>query len=375
MASVADLANIWQQLCAELSDAAAEAAAIDGGVEAGLGVAVDAGAVILVGADPPGDLVALVVAGVFLIIALGFKWIVAYPIGWVLGKIPFVGGTLQGWVQGVGDWEWNLVSGAAYAAFNFLIGCIVNFFRVAIGVVEYPAKLAWNVYAKVWWVINVFVPNTINNVLGYINNVGYQADSYALSLVQNLTNYVQALYNAAIHHTDESVNALDLKTQAEFNTAINHANDLYNQGVNNLQGAVQQLNTTIGDDVQSIELQIGHAATEAEQFASTLVGAVENHLLEVIAAGVATATAVADGIGNNLNKYLDECGEPVCQAHGQNAKNVNTLGTLGTTAAFLAFLYEAIKNPIPTADISAEVLEPVAGLAGGLLDSLVGAVV
>lgn len=370
-----------------LADLAAEGVEISEGLQ-GIADAAEAAdlAFFLVGAAAPvevstaatipafSDPIAIALGVVAICIAVGFKWPVAMPIAWVLGKIPFIGGTLAGWVQDVGEWEWQGVQDFAHAAMQALwwLGqVIIHFVQLPVLVI----KLGLATASQVYWLVTTLLPHAVTDATNYANGILAQAETYADVRFGQATGYALQLYDEAIGHANDLYNSAVaqlmyyvhwLGTLIDGETAAREAADA---------SILTTMQAEIGDAVQRVELDIGHATTTAEDYAAQLVGDLNTQLTVDIGAGVAVAVAIADGIGNTLKKFLNDCGDDLCSANGQNAKNVNRLTSLIKSGAVFGFFAAAIRDPEGTARVSAPVLVPVGAAAGTLVDDVVGVVV
>lgn len=373
MTTVADLGTEAAELTGDLTEITylgteLDVLAVLAGVDVGADAAVVAAAPIFL--DP----IVICLGLVALIIAVGFKWLVAMPLAWLVSHIPFVGGTLASWVNDAGDWEWSTVSGWAHDAMQAL-----------------------------WWVLQMFIhlvqlPIVIVRVLG-----GTVVLAYELAV-----RWVPYYYGLSITYADswghELLNdlaALDARVTTEVFTAyylsINHANDLYNAAVAyatelyhystdyaaalfaKAEADIQTVYTGVVGDIdaleQKVELEIGRAEVQAKDYTDGAVQDAELALDAVIGAGIAGVTALATGIANTLRNFLDDCGNDLCEANNQQAKNSLNLSSLLGDGLLFGFLAAAIRDPKGTADVTEPVLQPFATAAGDVVDALVTQVV
>lgn len=373
MATLADLTVGGDQLAADLEELLntarmveflAEFSGISGG---GIAVeAVDAGAVF---SDP----VAIAAGIAAIIIAVSFKWIVAQPLAYILGKVPFVGGTLAGWALDVGNWEWNTVADWAHTAMDAL-SAVIQTVRTIVGLPWLALKIIGDIIYRVQWIQNTQVPNLVNDAFVYAANLQSQVFTYATTLYNEAIAHADADGNYALNYATDKFNEAIAHADADGQYALTFAQNLFNGVEADIATLHTQLDAEIQSEIAQVELGLGHLVTEAEQYTDAAVQAAESNLGGLIAAGVATAVAVADGFGNALNGFLNQCGDDLCSANGKNAKNVNALAKLIETGALFAFLAECINDPVGTAGWSAPILTATEGTALGLVDSLVTAV-
>lgn len=334
---------------------------------AGIAVeAVDAGAVF---SDP----IAIAAGITAIIIAVAFNWIVAKPIAWALGKIPFIGGTLAGWVNDVGSWEWSIVQDWAHAAMDAL-WWLIQTVRTIVGFPWLCLNIMADLIARTLWIQNTQVPNAYNTAV-----------SYAQALYNQATGYAQQLYNQAVSYAHTVWVAANAYSDAIFvqAVAVTHfwVGWLYARIVDTLSAAnaytdswVQWLTSYVDTKFNGIEVDIGNAVTEAEQHADLALGLAITTVTATLGAAIAAAAATADGAAGIINNFLTTCGNDICEQDGQNAKNVKGLGQLISTGLIFGFLAECINDPVGTAAWSAPILTSTEGPALTLVDTLVTAV-
>lgn len=373
MTTVAELGVESTQLAEEAQALADLAESLDlAAFLAGTGVAGDAA--VLAAAPIELDPVVLCIGLVALIIAVAFKWLVAMPLAWLVSKIPFVGGTLSGWVQDAGDWEWNTVSGWAHDAMQalwWLLQMLIHLIKlpvIAVQVLLATALLAFNT-------ANEWVPYYYRQSINYADAWGHELLNDLAATASELVTDIYVAYNLSVNHANNLYNLATGYATQLYDNSIGYAQALFRQAEADIAATREWVVGDLDALEQKVDLEIGRAEVQAQEFTESLVEQSQTALDATIAAGIAAATAVAEGIGNTLRNLQAECLDDLCEANNQQAKNAINLASLLTSGAVFAFFAAAIRDPEGTANASAPVLVPVGAAAGTLVDQLVTKVV
>lgn len=373
MTTLADLQVVGDQLASDLGEAVDTARALEifsmiMGLSGG-GVAVEAVDAGVVFSDP----IAIAAGVAAIIIAVAFKWVVAEPIAWALGKIPFIGGTLSGWVNDVGDWEWNLVADWAHTAMEAL-WWVLQTVRTVVGLPWLAVNILLDTAYRVLWVQNTQVPNAEAAAVTYTQQWVAWLWAQIVTRYDDATSYAQALYNQATGYAYSLWQNAITFTTGWIAWVWLHAQLLQQQAIAYTDTQIGTVTQYVDTKVGNVEIDLGNLLTEAEQHADLAIGVATTAILATVGAEVSTLAGVAGGAANAINNFLDTCGDDICKADGQNAKNVNALGQLIATGALFAFLAACINDPVGTAEASADILTATEGPALGLVDTLVTAV-
>ena len=373
--NVGPASGAWSDIWSVAQSAAADAAEFDN-IASFLAVipASDAAIVVTAGVVTIG--LPEIAIGIFCVILLvAFITLIIRPLAVGLGGLPFVGDHIKDGINAFGDW---LVQGEK-DVFNWAFGGIISFITsVSNDVWSFGRGLvhgAEAVVSTVQWIMGNLVPYVWGNSLAHADTVAQNAENGAIAWSAGVFgNVYNELHNVEAQLPQVEQNAI---AQAEA-WAGGIFNGIYTE-IHAVEGTVtqnfQHVEQQIGDLVESIPLQLGHAITTAEQFATQVATDAATGLENALGPAIAAAAAAAAAAGAGLQQYLDNCGKDMCAANGQNAKNVNNLATDIGAALLFGFVAACIKEPNPMANASYEILQPVIGLAGGAADALLGAAV
>lgn len=369
---VAEATNAWAAISSTLEDVTTYVgeevsltAFLTGGGE------IESAVMVAAAVNPEIDLPTLLIAVTALIIAFAFKYIVAYPLAWALGHIPFVGGTLAGWVTDIGNWEQSTVLAMLTWPINMLVS-FLNFLYAFF--VQLPIALAAGLSLTaqlLHWVTNTQVPYYYN-----------AATSYTGQVFTAVEHDIATAYNEAIGYTQEVYGVVERDIGNAYNQATTYATGIYNaveQDLHNdfawtyqeVQAITQVIEVEIPNEFAQVDQQIGHAFTQAEDDMHAAVAEAEQLAEANLGLAIAGVMAVVTGIGGILQKFLDDCGNTMCESNSQNAKNVQNLAGYIGDGLLLAYLAAAIRDPEGTAAVTIPVIQPLATLGGTLVDDLV----
>lgn len=369
--AIDDIYAVWQSLLDELEAGATDAAAT-AAVAAPLAGDEAAFGGTLVGISQPEISLPVVIAALAGLLALiAGVYLIAHPFNWMIRQIPFIGPYLAAGAQAAFDWAYGqslawvfgAVAGIVYWGYMIrdLIGghrrVVMATLRALVG------RVQWITYVQVPWAHD----DALRITQGWVWQSEAQAqveDASTLHSAQLMTWQAEALAQSL--HADALAEAHAWVIDAELQASTQQATTLQA-----LRDAEARIGTEIAIEVNKIggELQASDALQRG--YTDAKVAETAQSLQQEQAAALATALAAAGAVGAALGKYLDQCGNDMCEANGKNAKNVLQLGKLLETGAALAYFAAAIRDPEDTARVTADVLVPIESTAVQLVDALV----
>ena len=387
-----DISNIQQFLNTGFSEAAAQ---IDQDLAA-VGEPGAAAAAPILSWNPILGIAAILSVIGLMVLHWAIDTMIVNPLRPMVVNIPLVGGFLGDLLDGYENWALMLFTGNSawlydnWQPINAFITTKVLALPIAIvsGITGIAGKLAWildtaiqDIYSTVWkWVHSAqsaaietaqsiggslaetitTVSNTVNTdreqILGFVNQQLYDLQHQIDLLQSSQITQAQALQSATEHSIQQAMQQVTVQEGAAIQATASQIG--------------QQIGTVQTDQQQQLQQQVAGLTGMITQTATVLSGAFTSDL-----GGLQTELQTKiDNVANKLKTALDTCVEPACEAGHTNDQNVLSLGQMLTTAGIWAYLSMAIRYPVQTANDTVDIVQPIIGAAGGIVDDIVSLV-
>jgi hypothetical protein len=380
-----DVSAAWSQLADSLSwdifDATAETATAGAiaGDGAGAGLTIIAGAVE---ADPVIDLAAIIIGFALLIIAFAIAILLLRPLGWVLGHIPLVGGAIQDALDNASDAIWNFVKGLVGDALRGIWWFLKHLWAITIGFPMAVGHTLTAIATFVSWVANTQVPWAVGVAQDDANRAQNNATNYAWSLGQSILDTARGWFGQALNYATQVWQSATSYASSLFNQATGYAASLFNNAVSYTTNVYHAVETDLSNGINWAEQQAANMFRTAEQDIANLAHTTEveigNAVQELtglftgaltattallgteIAQTAATAATATQTVEQKLQKYLDECGLPICDNLSDLSNSIPNLLAIFDDVAIAALIADLIHNPAAVAeDVKEFVVTPM----------------
>lgn len=241
-------------------------------------------------------------------------------------------------------------------------------------------------------IVTITVPNAVNAVQGYAQQLYHQGISYTDATAGRLAQFATDLYHGSIAYTQQAVGAAEaqaqelyhqsiLYTQAEAGALAQFSTDLYHGSISYTQQQVGAVESWVSQTVGTVQQDLLGRITTTQNWVQREVGALEHDIStaydaatayagEVATAAVAPALAGVAAVDLALTKYLDECGTNLCKGLNPLSTALQALEPFLEGGLILLLAAEAARDAPGAAH---EVIGLLEGAVNGIAREVAGA--
>lgn len=305
------------------------------------------------------ELGALAAVAALLIIAAAL-WVLQGLIRNSLGRLPVVGGWINSNIDAALNDARNAVLSGASATWGVartLFRWMVAFFKNPMFQILFFASEAYSFASRVR---NVYLPSLENRVLIDASGWFSTAESYALGLYRNVTNYANGLFAQALVTASGWFTTAERNTVALFDTATADIANALVTAEHDAANLVAASSTALLADIRSAETlaagEITGLAASVQSAVDRLAGDITSGVARAETIAAANAAALVGGIYTDLETWADKA---VAGAWPDAAGELDALRrTLGADFPWLRDLLPALAGA------------GAIGLAGALIRSM-----
>jgi hypothetical protein len=315
-------------------------------------------------------------------------------IGKALSWVPVVGGAIESGMSAAASWVWGFFGDWAHGALDVVVTMAKWTWAVIRGIPAFSAHFFGVAFNWMTWVEDHVLPVNLaqaiqaardlaNWAVGVAQGLYNRAVGIAQGLFAQALGQMLSLYHAAVGTAESLFNTARAEAQALFGTAVHEIALAEAAAVHEAQvlaGAVEAEAQTLfrGAEQALHQAEMGIEAEfgRVEQTLSDILHVDIPHLAQVLTgeiAAVGSAAAAATAVvARDFADWREECGNDLCGGlHGDAQQALGLLQVLEAGAVF-AFLASAVREPVPTAELSVDAAAPLVDSVGGLLVDVVG---
>lgn len=328
---------------------------------------------------------AIVLALFALLLLLAFEQMVHNNVSLPLSRIPAIGGYIADGIDGAVTAVRGYVEGWAEWSIHALVDAIWTSGSWSKQLWDAAAALAEDTEGAVTHLVTRSIPHAASATLEWAGQLASEAEGratrFASGLADGLAETIRGLrsdmsrrFQEAYQDLGQLVNVTADAIRNEISTVVANAqawaDGAERAAMNALGRTAERLESDIAAVAEDGVLRTAAVWNDTQGLVREAVDALDESMLDrdaLVAAGAAVATAA---VATAVNRWIRDCGDPLCNGLDGFARLLPELAALLETGALLALVAEAIDDPKGTAEMMTDEAQPFINTGRSLIQSL-----